>query len=265
MTEWFEWRDAPASARYAVLGDPISHSLSPRIHSAALGQSGLYVALRVPLGELRAAMSHLRGMGYQGVNVTVPLKTEALACCMQLNREAERTGAVNTIRLPELEGHNTDVRGFVGSLPQGHRAGRTLVLGTGGAAKAVVVGLLDSGGSVQVWSRRGPGAAIEFLSALGAADRLPNSDCTAKGFDTVVNCTSASMRRENLPVDWRGAEPHVLAVDLYYGTSPFLDEARAHGIETMDGLPMLLEQAAIAYEIWHGAPAPRAEMKRAIS
>ncbi|MEZ5163634.1 MAG: hypothetical protein R2688_07760 [Fimbriimonadaceae bacterium] len=134
MTDFWHWSDAP-SGDYAVVGDPVSHSLSPRIHAAAYQEHGLhltYRAIQVRSGELAEAIDVLRGRGYKGLNVTVPLKTEALDWCCRVEPEAERMGAVNTLNLENGEGTNTDAPGFLQTLGNlGISSGRVLILGAG--------------------------------------------------------------------------------------------------------------------------------------
>lgn len=264
MTEWFEWRDAPASARFAVLGDPISHSLSPDIHGAAIGSNGEYVALRVPAGELDSAIRLLQELGYIGVNITVPLKVEALQLCRVLDPVATRVGAVNTITLGTRSGANTDVAGFVASL-NGRSIQSALILGSGGSARAVAVGLDSLGPRLACWARSGSDAVDRLARETATAVESVTSLRDIRLYDLVVNCTSASMQGASLPVEWEGANPDALAYDLFYGPSKFLEGAATHGLSTMDGKEMLILQAAVAFEIWHGRQAPLDAMRRALA
>jgi len=251
-----DWRLAPA-ADYAVLGDPVAHSLSPRLHTwayAALGLERSYVAIRVPSGEVGAALDHLQRLGYRGVNVTVPHKAEAFAWCPSHDEWAARVGVVNTIDLRTRHGANTDAPGFLASLA-GLAVGRALVLGAGGSAVAVVRALESVGWDVTVWARR-PEAAQAL--GVGVASTLGT-----EGFNLVVNATSAGLAGETLPVEWVGTG---LAYDLVYGPAaqPILQPPQQAGWAAQDGLSMLIHQAALALAQWEGCEPPVAAMECAV-
>lgn len=261
MTGVFEWRDAP-QADFAVIGDPVAHSLSPRMHSAALQAMGLalkYVAVRVPSGEVAQALEHLAGLGYMGVNCTVPLKAEALVACRTAEPFARRVGAVNTVRLPSLEGTNTDGPGFLDTLGYlGLSPGcRVLLLGAGGSARAIAAALSDSGYSLRIWNRtpERAQAMVEELHLAAELDRVPDP----KGCQLLVNTTSASLRGAELSLDWGRVDPDAVAYDLMYGEAPtpFLVRAARCGLRTIDGRPLLAAQGARSLEWWLGAKAPR--------
>lgn len=248
-----DWRAAPA-ADYAVLGDPVAHSLSPRLHTWAYADLGLgrsYAAIRVPAGEVGEALDHLRALGYRGVNVTVPHKAEAFAWCNNHDEWATQVGVVNTIDLRTRHGANTDAPGFLASLA-GVAAGRALVLGAGGSAVAVVRALESAGWEVTVWARRSEAAAA---LGVGVASSL-----STEGFDLVVNATSAGLAGEALPVQWQGQG---MAYDLVYGAAArsFLAAAGQAGWVTQDGLLMLVHQAALALAMWEGCAPPVAAME----
>ncbi|MCX7801174.1 MAG: shikimate dehydrogenase [Fimbriimonadales bacterium] len=261
MTEFFEWRDAPR-ADFAVIGDPVSHSLSPRMHAAALQAMGLslsYVAVRVPPGEVAPALEHLAGLGYRGANCTVPHKAEALAACRSADPFARRVGAVNTVRLPTLEGTNTDGPGFLDTLgPLGMpRGSRVLVLGAGGSARAVAAALEDAGYRLRLWNRTRERAEA-LVRELGlSADLSEHPD--PSGCRLIVNTTSASLHGSEVSLDWGRVEPDAVAYDLMYGESPtpFLLRAARSGLRTLDGRPLLAAQGARSLEWWLGAQAPR--------
>ncbi|RYG24256.1 shikimate dehydrogenase, partial [bacterium] len=134
----FEWQEAPA-ADFAVIGDPVAHSRSPQMHNAAFKALGLdfkYVAVHVPPGEVKAALSHLAELGYQGINVTVPHKEEAIGWCLHVDKFVTEVQAVNTIDLERKAGINTDAGGFLATLPE-LPTKTALVLGAGGSARAL--------------------------------------------------------------------------------------------------------------------------------
>lgn len=268
MTSTFEWREAPASD-YAVLGDPVGHSLSPRMFSAAFAETGLpyqYVATRVPLEEFEAAMNRLAGLGYLGVNVTVPLKEAAFRWCARHEGLAERIGAANTIRLAERAGTNTDAPGLLDVLvEQAIPEGPILVLGAGGSARAALAALSDAGRELALWNRTRT-RAEELLEELSVSAKVLDT-IAAGGFAAILNTTSASLSGQELSVDWTGALPGALAFDLAYGPqpTPFVRDAEAHGVRAIDGRPLLVAQGARAFEWWFGIEAPRSAMLQAVA
>lgn len=237
------WRDAPDNAQFAVIGDPVLHSLSPAMHAAAFSRLGLshrYVALQVPAGEVRQALTHLESLGYIGVNVTVPHKAEALSWCNSLNEVSQRAQSVNAIRLRDRSGVSTDGAGFVSAVPP--KVKRALVLGSGGSARVVAVALDQIGVHVEVWARN-ENRAHEMGFPVASKPR-------AKDFDLVVNATSAGLSGVALSVDWTGSA--ATAYDLAYGNAAeaFLRAARDSGHSTIDGFRMLAEQGARSLEFW---------------
>jgi shikimate dehydrogenase len=258
---FFEWREAPPGD-FAVVGDPVAHSLSPRMHQAAYAAMGLdltYRAVRVPPGELGAALERLAGLGYRGANVTVPLKEEAFALTTGGD---PRLGAVNTVALPGFEATNTDAPGFLATLDA--EPGPALVLGAGGSARALAVALHDHGFEVRLFNRSAD-RARDLARRAGVPIRvMPQPDPSECGL--VLNATSAGLQGQAPAVLWERADPGSLAYDLLYGpgSRPFLEAAARHGLRTKDGLGMLMEQGALAFEWWLKAPAPRRAMMDAV-
>lgn len=256
---------------YAVIGDPIDHSLSPQMHAAAYQADGLnltYRAIRVPRGEVAAAIAHLQAQGYQGLNVTVPLKEEAFAFVRaegwRLSEVDLMYGAVNTLLLAPRVALNTDGLGFLRTLQaQGVSPGESVfLLGAGGTARALLVGLVRAGYRVSAWNR-----TSERLAALIAELNLPIAALAhpdSAGFAAVINTTSASLSGEAVAVAW-GSTP-ILAYDVAYSRAltPFLQSARAAGCRVCDGRAMLAEQGAMAYEAWLRRSAPREAMLKAL-
>lgn len=268
MRAW-EWRDAPA-ARFAVIGDPISHSRSPVMHEAALrhrGLPGAYVAVRVPRGEVVEALDWLRDLGYEGVNVTVPHKEEAAQWCRPGDDFAERVGVVNTVRLKDRVGINTDGPGFLETLRDAAfepRTGPVLLLGAGGAARAVAFALADAGAEVRIFNRTRERAEVLAAEAGGRVTAVPVADLA--GAALVVNATSAHLG-EGAPLELYGEfSPAILAYDLSYaaGGTPFLRVAQAAGARVLDGLDLLVAQGALSLEWWTGCDAPRDVMRAAV-
>jgi len=260
----------------AVLGWPVTHSLSPVIHNAAfeaLEMDWTYVALPVEPGAVPAAIAGLRALGIAGANVTMPHK-EAVADVMdELTDDATRLRAVNTIeaRGDRLVGHNTDAPGFARFLERDagfDPAGKTaVVFGAGGAARACALAVARAGLTRIVVALREPARAAPLAAALEGfetevrAVAFDNAeDFTA---DLVVNATPLGARGEDLPVPKIGAEG--LLVDLLYRptVTSAQQAARAAGARAFGGLGLLLHQAALSFELWTGRPAPLEVMSAA--
>jgi shikimate dehydrogenase len=264
MTAFKEWRDAEPGD-FAVIGDPIGHSLSPRMHQAAYEALGLpyrYVALRVPSGEVAQCLSTLAALGYKGVNVTVPHKEETFRAMHSVEPFAGLIGAVNTVKLPEMRGTNTDGPGFMDTLADLELPGppQVLVLGAGGSALAVVAALAGAGYKIRLYNRT-QARAESLVARLGAkVEILPDAD--PADCDLLVNTTSAGLKGEQLPILWARVKPTAVAYDLVYGRkpTPFLRSASDCGLRTMDGLPLLVAQGARSIEWWLGVKAPQRTM-----
>jgi len=256
------------TARYAVFGHPVAHSLSPRIHAAFARQAGIameYVAIDATPAEFAPAFAAFGAAGGAGANVTLPHKEAAVALCATLGDRALRAGAVNTLvkKASGWHGDNTDGTGLVHDLTERHRIDlrgrRVLVLGAGGAARGVAPALMDAGID-QMWiANRTPEKADALADALGEPARVHTvywDELAQLGaFDMVVNATSAGRGGGELTLPFSLATPRTLAVDLSYGEAaiPFLAWARAADCEyRIDGLGMLIEQAAEAFALWHG-------------
>ena len=249
-----------------IMGWPIGHSRSPRLHGYWLreyGINGVYLPLAASPDSIEAAFRGLPGLGFRGVNVTIPHKLSALAACDHVDDVAARIGAVNTIIIGEdgaLSGTNTDAFGFLANLRQESdwrgAEGPTVVLGAGGAARAVCVALLDAGvPEVRIANRtdvRAQALADEFgLTVFPWADRAAALD----GAALVVNATSLGMTGQPtldllldaLPID-------ALVHDIVYAPleTELLAQARARGNPIVDGLGMLLHQARPGFEAWFG-------------
>jgi shikimate dehydrogenase len=271
-----------AATRLAgVIGHPVSHSRSPALHNAAyraLGLDAIYLAFAVAPGQVRAALAGARALGMLGLNVTVPHKRAALEACDEVDDEARMVGAVNTVvvRGDRLVGSNTDVLGFRASLLAGlagRKAKHALVLGAGGAARAVVVALAGMGISSSVVSRdveRG-----SDLLGLGAFEAMPWESASLRRAvaesDLIIDATSAGLSAEAeravpapVPIDAIAAGS--LVVSLVYNREPaLLAGARARGLATLDGAGMLVHQAARAFELMTGREAPLDAMWAAMS
>jgi shikimate dehydrogenase len=268
-----------------IIGDPVSHSLSPRLHNAAfeaLGLDYVYVPLPVRAPEVGAAVRGLSALGFRGANVTIPHKGAVIPYLDELSDDARLAEAVNTIVVDAdgIRGHNTDVQGVHGALVA--VAGDTLggepalVLGAGGAARAAALALSRLGCPLTIVNRTP--AAAERLAALITAG-VPGAACgwlalsALTGEDVrrqrvVVNATSLGMTPE-------GKVPALLAdnvtagqvvFDAVYASAPtdFLVAAQTRGATVIDGLTMLLGQAAEAFSLWTSLPAPLEVMRDAV-
>ena len=248
----------------AVLGDPIGHSRSPRLHGhwlARHGIAGAYVPLRVSAADLPATLDLLPRLGFVGCNVTIPHKEAVLALAHTVTPTARRIGAANTLtfRAGGFEADNTDALGFAANVLDAvpdWQPRRVAVLGAGGASRAVIVALQDRGATdIRIANRspdRARALAAEFgLSAVDWADRA----AMLAGCDTLVNTTSLGMTGQpplDLALD--ALPPTALVTDLIYTPleTPLLAAARARGNPVVDGLGMLLHQAVPGFERWFG-------------
>lgn len=254
--------------RYAVFGYPVLHSLSPKIHQAFAQQSGIaieYVAIESRAGDFDVTLSSFARSGGEGANVTLPHKQRAAELCNLLSARAKRAGAVNTLIKHGTGwlGDNTDGAGLVRDLTGRHgldlRGRRTLVLGAGGAARGIAPALLDAGIGELFIVNRDPQKADALADLLGEPGRVHSrylDDLDSLGeFELIVNATSAARHGSlpKLPMSLVG--PRTAAVDLSYGEAaiPFLAWARAaNAHHAIDGLGMLVEQAAESFFLWHG-------------
>ncbi|HEV8693135.1 MAG TPA: shikimate dehydrogenase [Lysobacter sp.] len=253
--------------RFAVIGHPVAHSLSPRIHAAFGRQTGIaleYTAIDAAPEEFDAALAEFVAAGGVGANITLPHKTRAAQICSYLSESAQRAGAVNTLirTATGWRGDNTDGVGLVRDLTERHgldlRARRTLLLGAGGAARGVAPALLDAGIGDLFIVNRTPERTDALADALGQPGRVhPRyfGDLRTLGsFDLVINATSAARGSALPPLPVRLIAPRGGAVDLSYGevAIPFLAWAKSVGAhDCVDGLGMLVEQAAESFERWH--------------
>lgn len=246
--------------RLAVLGHPVSHSRSPAMQTAALKALGLgdwsYRAIDAAPGAFEMTVRELASLGYAGVNVTVPHKEAALALANEASEASQQIGAANTLVFSgkEIEAHNTDADGLLASLPDPPRDRRALVLGAGGAARAVLWALLWEGAQVEVWNRT-PERAEAICAEL---DGKPVLAPRQEDYDLIVNTSAAGMAGEN-PFEHLPLRPDLftesqVVVDMVYGgdRSPLLEAAEAAGAVTVDGLEILVQQGARSLELWTG-------------
>ncbi|MFV3127349.1 shikimate dehydrogenase [Niveispirillum sp. KHB5.9] len=254
-----------------VMGWPISHSRSPLLHGFWLRQYGIdgaYVPLAVPPDRAEQAIRALPALGFRGCNVTIPHKEVAFRIVDRLHGCARRIGAVNTIIVAEdgtLEGRNTDAFGFwenlVASVPAGWSVttGPSVVLGAGGAARAIVVALLDAGAPEIRLLNRTQARAAEIAADLGdpriRVGAWDGRDQTLDGAVLLVNSTSQGMNGyPPLEIDLSALPLQAVVTDIVYVplVTPLLEAAAARGNPTVDGLGMLLHQARPGFHAWFG-------------
>jgi shikimate dehydrogenase len=268
--------------RLAVLGQPISHSRSPAMHTAALAELGLagewsYEAIEVAPADFEARVRAMAAGGFVGANVTVPHKVAALGLASEASEAARAIGAANTLSFPggRIAAENTDATGFIDSLPESPAGKRALVLGAGGSARAVVWALVTQGADVSIWNRT-PERAEQLASELGATVAMPDptgSGQRAARFDLVVNATTVGMGTapggaadlKSLPLRADSLSERHQLVDLAYGPAEteLARAARAHGATVIDGLEVLVRQGAASLRIWTGVEPPIDAMRRA--
>lgn len=264
----------PTTRVAAVIGDPVRHSLSPALHNAAfraLDLDWVYLAFEVAAGEGAAALEAMRTLGIDGLNVTMPHKADVAGAVDRLSPVAERLGAVNTVvrRGGVLVGESTDGDGFVAALRQDEGfdpAGkRCLVLGAGGAARAVVLALADAGAASVVVAGRTPEKAAAAAALAGNRGRV-GTVVEAGAADLLVNATPVGMGGDTaVPLDPSLLGPGQVVVDLVYHplVTPLVEAARSRGAVAVNGLGMLIHQAARAFRLWTGEDPPLEVMSAA--
>jgi shikimate dehydrogenase len=252
-----------------VIGHPVKHSRSPLIHGSWIAEHGIegsYEPINVAPEELPAFVERLRQGEFAGGNVTIPHKEAVFALCDSVDPLATTIGAVNTLVRRsdgQVHGFNTDYMGFLGNLDQNapgweESLGRVIVLGAGGAARAVLVALRERGVPEIVLLNRTAGRAIELGREIGGPivpGRLEAFAHYAPGAGFVVNTTSIGMHDSRFDdIDLRLLPTTALVTDIVYVplVTPLLADARALGLRTVDGLGMLLHQAVPGFEAWFG-------------
>jgi shikimate dehydrogenase len=264
---------------FALLGDPVAHSLSPTIQNAAIratGVDGVYVALRCGAADLPGLLRGIAAAGGGG-NVTVPHKELAARVVDAPTAAVVRTGACNTFWWEDgrIRGDNTDVAGFraaVRALVGAPAGARVLLLGAGGAARGALHVLLEDGVASVALYNRTPGRATDLRAAFGdpGCIRVVTDRAALRGerFDLAVNATSLGLHPgDPLPLDFDEVDRVGAALDLVYavGGTRWVHEAHARGLPAADGLEMLIHQGAAAFERWWGRPAPLDAMREALS
>ena len=266
---------------YAVIGDPIDHSLSPTIHNAAFRELGMdcsYIAYRVPAGELADGIESIRRVGIAGINVTVPHKVAVMGLLDSADDDCRKIGAANTVSFGKggrAVGHNTDMGGFLDPIWKRNLTvvgSKALVVGAGGAARAIVAALAGEG-AVEITianrtAKKGEELA-EFAGGLGAyasAVPLGEAGAAARGCKFIVNAATTGMGGEPSPIPEESIPADSVVYDIVYRpmSTDLVSKARRRGAEVVYGYEMLVWQACRSFEIWHGAKAPYEAMRGAV-
>lgn len=257
--------------RLAVLGHPVGHSRSPAMQNAALAELGLaggwtYEAIEVAPDEFERRVREMPGEGFVGANVTVPHKGAALSLADSLSETAREIGAANTLSFEagEIRADNTDAQGLLDALPEPPGGKRALVLGAGGAARAIVWALVREGAEVEVWNRT-------ELRSRNLCDELggkPVEVLDSRTYQLIVNSTSVGLHGEDpfaeLPLGVGDLDERHTVVDLVYGSVPsrLLTVAAMAGATIVDGIEILVRQGALSLRGWTGRE-PSLEAMRA--
>jgi shikimate dehydrogenase len=249
--------------KYAVIGNPISHSKSPFIHNMFAQQTGQdisYEAIESPLDGFADTIARLRAAGYKGCNVTVPFKFEAYQLATQRSGRANDASAVNTLIFEgdQILGDNTDGVGLLADIEKNVQYKLlfkdALILGAGGAAAGVMWPLFNAGAGIIIANRTLEKAQTLAKAFEGAGTVFAKryEDLAGRRFDIIINATSSGLSDELPPLPDGLFKPGALAYDMMYGKeTPFLKFARAQGASVIaDGLGMLVEQAATSFALW---------------
>jgi len=257
--------------RYAVMGNPVAHSKSPRIHTEFArntAQDLVYDALLVELGQFAPAIAAFFGSGGKGLNITVPFKQEAWALAQDKSEQAALAGAVNTLFMRDgrLQGHNTDGIGLLRDITQNHGGSlagkRLLILGAGGATRGILLPLLHEKPASICIANRTVSKAEELAELFAPKGKLTTCGYDAlsgQRFDWVINATAASLQGDLPPLPANLLASGAWCYDLMYAKEPtvFCKWATQHrAAKSLDGLGMLVEQAAESFWLWRGIRPP---------
>jgi shikimate dehydrogenase len=268
------------SKTFAVIGDPINHSLSPNIHSAAFRELNLdstYIAYRIPKGELKDGIEALKKIKIDGFNVTIPHKIEMMKYLDRIDESCSVIGAVNTVTNNEgvLKGYNTDMDGFLDPFKKKKIKildAKILLLGAGGAARAIVAGFAkENAKHITIANRTLENAnnLAQYANKLGLNANAINIEKVGNNledYNIIVNSTSIGLKNESSPISLESIKPETIVYDIVYMpmNTDFLKNAKEKRATIIYGYEMLLGQAARAFEIWHGIEAPYNAMKKAL-
>ena len=265
---------------FAVIGDPIDHSLSPNIHSAAFRELNLdssYIGYRIPKGELEGGVEGLKKIKINGFNVTIPHKIEMMKYLDKMDESCSIIGAVNTVVNNEgvLKGYNTDMDGFLEPLKKRNitiQNSKVLLIGAGGAARAIVAGIAkEKAASIDIANRTVEKAnnLSEFATKLGLSanvKKIESIDTATENYDIIINATSIGLKDEPSPITFEGINEKTIVYDIVYApmNTDFIKKAKTKNAIIIYGYEMLLGQAIRAFEIWHEMKAPYNAMKKSL-
>jgi shikimate dehydrogenase len=261
------------SYRFAVIGNPISHSLSPVIHQYFAQQVNvqlMYEKIKADVHSFEREVSDFFSQNGKGLNVTLPFKQRAFSMATQCTTRCKQAGAANTLWMEEnqLQADNTDGIGFIRDLNRyiTIQDKRILVLGAGGVARGIIYPLLENYPEDLIIANRTLAKAAEFQSAFPQTQCMGLHEVTGT-FDLVINATSASFSGGMVTVPAACMSTKPFCYDVSYkqeGATPFVQYARDSGCEAVDGLGMLVEQAAEAFFLWHGVRPETKEVLRSL-
>jgi shikimate dehydrogenase len=260
--------------RACVIGDPIAHSLSPKIHGFLLDKyniNGTYIPIQVNKAELQKCVQHLVDRDFAGFNVTLPHKEAIFKLCDFKSKTAQLTGAVNTVIITpdkKLFGHNSDAEGFLNNLKKSHpdfdlNGKNAFVVGAGGAARALVYAVIKSGSKKVFITNRNENRALELINNF--ADFAKEKNCEVKFLslrdfeknlnqcDLLTNSTSLGMQgQEALVIDLKNLQKDAIVYDIVYKPlmTDLLKDSQNRGNKITTGIGMLIEQALIGFEAW---------------
>ncbi len=265
---------------FAVIGDPIDHSMSPNIHNAAFRSLGLdctYIAYRIPKGDLKAGIESLKKIKISGFNVTIPHKIEMMNFLDDASKECKMIGATNTVSNENgrLFGYNTDMDGFLDPIKKKEisiSGQNVLLMGAGGAARAIIAGFAKENAAKIFIANRTRQKAEElakFASSLGVESEhvmLAESESCAQKSKFLVNATSIGLKGEPSQISAKVINPDHVVYDIVYMpmNTDFVLQGKKSGATIIYGYEMLLGQACIAFELWHKLKAPYDAMKKVL-
>lgn len=268
--------------KFAILGYPIGHSISPQIHKAGFASLGIeaeYEILETSPENLIDRVNFLKKEGYNGVNITIPLKVKVAMFVDEVDKNADLAGAINTIKInsdKSLSGYNTDITGFKSAIPQTFQGQEVTILGTGGASRAVTVACIELGvKKINFYTRNIPNALdfVKFFRTLA-----PNVEFTLNQNETLKELSTTDLLVNTTPIGMKGHSadstpvskevlktlpPNAIVYDIVYNPTEtlLLEEAHHLNLRTISGLDMLVSQAVAAQKIWFGQTPDFEKMK----
>ena len=265
---------------YAVIGDPIDHSLSPNIHNAAFRHLELdhsYIAYKISAGELAAGIDSLKKIKIAGFNVTIPHKIEIMKFLDDMDTTSKVIGAVNTVSNEngKLKGYNTDMIGFLDPIKKKNltiKDSQVLLLGAGGAARAIVTAMIkEKASKITIVNRTQENAnkLADFAKKIGGnvdTVSIEKANELVGDYKFIINSTSIGMKNEPSPISTRNISKNSVVYDIVYQpiNTDLIKKSKENGATIIYGYEMLLSQAACSFEIWHKMEAPYDVMKKAL-